>query len=288
LLTPMLRTIFKRTYATLPNRRTFPTTTTSPTPSTHNDKQQLALPVTPQTGIVPGPDISLEQQTTTLPASEDQISETENAQLSQWAIPTNVQESFPKPGAKRPHLNINVNPYHGLWQFFRVIKYTNEERGGKTMRRRIDDYDSTGRGTFVRVAVEPRDQVRSISGRSWSAAELRRKSFHDLHTLWYLVLRERNLLATQRAELGRLLLPPSQQELIRERIRKCKKTHARIKLVMSERRRGYERAIASLPKGLGSWRKERWGKPDSASLSSPTIPTSQTPTQTAPESPPSQ
>ena len=41
-------------------------------------------------------------------------------------------------------------------------------------------------------------------GRSWNAVELRRKSFKDLHTLWYILLRERNLLATQRAEGKRL------------------------------------------------------------------------------------
>ncbi|KAJ2793499.1 54S ribosomal protein L4 mitochondrial, partial [Coemansia helicoidea] len=49
---------------------------------------------------------------------------------------------------------------------------------------------------------------RGPTGRAWSASELRQKSWEDLQKLWYVVLKERNVLASQREESHRLGISP--------------------------------------------------------------------------------
>ncbi|KAI8879761.1 MRP-L47-domain-containing protein [Backusella circina FSU 941] len=85
------------------------------------------------------------------------------------------------------------------------------------------------------------------TGRSWKAQELRQKSFDDLHKLWYVLLKERNVLATQREEARRLKLP-KQLWTNAGRMKKCQKSMARIKFVLNERQREYELATAVVEK----------------------------------------
>ncbi|CAL1713128.1 unnamed protein product [Somion occarium] len=131
-------------------------------------------------------------------------------------------DKFPKEGALRPHLNIKTNPNHGLYGFFRKTEGPNGETKYETIE------------VILPEGMEP--------GRSWSAAELRRKSFQDLHTLWYVLLRERNLWATQREE-GRRLSIGIHALRGSTRSHVVRKSMARIKYILNERRLAYEGAL---------------------------------------------
>ncbi|KAI1310270.1 54S ribosomal protein L4 mitochondrial [Mortierella claussenii] len=76
---------------------------------------------------------------------------------------------------------------------------------------------------------------KSWTGRAWRASELRVKSFDDLHKLWYVLLKERNVLAAQKEEARRFRIS---KEYFSNKGRqvKCKKSMARIKFVLNERR----------------------------------------------------
>ena len=86
-----------------------------------------------------------------------------------------------------------------------------------------------------------------VVGRKWKHSELRIKSNTDLHKLWYILLKERNMLLTMRQEcrrLGRPMPGPT-------RYHKVKLSMSNVQIVINER----QKAIFELE-------KERWYKFD--------------------------
>ncbi|QLL32412.1 hypothetical protein HG536_0C05810 [Torulaspora globosa] len=99
--------------------------------------------------------------------------------------------------------NIKCPDDHPLWQFFADRK-------------------------FMRTAEEL-----DSSSRPWSIPELRRKSFEDLHSLWYTCLKERNILARENHLLKNSV--EGHQGQYEELSEKIRTTMWRIRHVLSER-----------------------------------------------------
>ncbi|XP_011071808.1 39S ribosomal protein L47, mitochondrial [Sesamum indicum] len=84
---------------------------------------------------------------------------------------------------------------------------------------------------FFEADRNPEDEKPVVYGRSWKASELRLKSWDDLHKLWYVLLKEKNMLMTQRQMLhAQNLRFPNP-----ERVPKVRKSMCRIKHVLTER-----------------------------------------------------
>ena len=80
---------------------------------------------------------------------------------------------------------------------------------------------------------KPEDQV--MTGRAWTVADLRRKSFDDLHKLWYVLYKERNLILSEKEKIRRSLRPVTRME--ENRYVKVKKSMAAVKTTLAERKR---------------------------------------------------
>ncbi|CAL9758371.1 unnamed protein product [Musa acuminata subsp. burmannicoides] len=84
---------------------------------------------------------------------------------------------------------------------------------------------------FFEVDRSTDEEKPVVYGRGWKASELRLKSWDDLQKLWYVLLKEKNLLMTQRQMLhAQNLRFPNP-----ERIPKVRKSMCRIKHVLTER-----------------------------------------------------
>ncbi|KAG6587484.1 39S ribosomal protein L47, mitochondrial, partial [Cucurbita argyrosperma subsp. sororia] len=84
---------------------------------------------------------------------------------------------------------------------------------------------------FFEAHRSPDDDKPVVYGRSWKASELRLKSWDDLNKLWYVLLKEKNMLMTQRQMLNaqNLRFPNP------ERIPKVRKSMCRIKQIRVSR-----------------------------------------------------
>lgn len=105
-----------------------------------------------------------------------------------------------------------VDENHGLWGFFNEQKTT--------------------------LSTPEED---ASHGRSWTVEELRRKSFEDLHALWWKCCKERNVIATQRNERKRVRNLGGDYEA-RQRERTIRMTQRAIKHTLTERYYAWEDA----------------------------------------------
>ena len=84
-----------------------------------------------------------------------------------------------------------------------------------------------------RDPVDRQTRMQESVGRQWSVKELRRKSYEDLHRLWYILYKEKNMLLTeQQLSRRRQLIFPQP-----ERFQKVQKSMGAIRQVLGERKR---------------------------------------------------
>ncbi|KAK4181898.1 mitochondrial 39-S ribosomal protein L47 (MRP-L47)-domain-containing protein [Triangularia setosa] len=122
-------------------------------------------------------------------------------------------EPLPKPKSRDELPPVEVDPDHGLWDFF-----PNRET----------------------VAAAPEDDMKH--GRAWMVEELRSKSWEDLHKLWWVCVKERNRIATGawERERGKMGFGKSEAQ---GRDREVRVTMRGIKHVLTERFYAWEDAV---------------------------------------------
>ncbi|KAL4797060.1 mitochondrial 39-S ribosomal protein L47 (MRP-L47)-domain-containing protein [Aspergillus venezuelensis] len=119
---------------------------------------------------------------------------------------------LPKPVSPEDMKKRQATPKHGLWAFF--------------------PKDRTALST---------PEYDSAHGRSWSIQELREKSWEDLHSLWWVCLKERNRIATSNLERSRLKAGYGEWEA-QKRTSTIRVTQKAIKHVLRERWYAWEDA----------------------------------------------
>jgi len=112
---------------------------------------------------------------------------------------------------------------------------------------KIKEAANTHAGLFLEVQRGPKGEF-PISGRAWRIDELRRKGFDDLHKLWYVLFKEKNMLLTELEKYKHRLMKARPSVRIRSSLRKVELSMKRISYVLIERSK-LER-LFSLPPNL--------------------------------------
>ncbi|KAK7704937.1 54S ribosomal protein L4 mitochondrial [Diaporthe eres] len=121
-------------------------------------------------------------------------------------------EPLPRPVARDEFPEIETDADHGLWDFF----YSKD----KPLNTPAED---------------------AAHGRSWKVEELRRKSWEDLHSLWWVCVKERNRIATGNWERSKGKYGYGDNES-KGREMEVRKTQAAIKHALTERFYAWEDA----------------------------------------------
>lgn len=109
--------------------------------------------------------------------------------------------------------NFDVSPDHPLWGFF-------------------------PEGSNTQYSYRQPEEL-DRDARAWRMAELRNKSFEDLHKIWHLTLKERNIIYREKRLFESIALPNG--ALFDEVDQKLTLTQKRIKQVLAERQVSFER-----------------------------------------------
>ncbi|KAI1823111.1 mitochondrial 39-S ribosomal protein L47 (MRP-L47)-domain-containing protein [Xylaria intraflava] len=116
----------------------------------------------------------------------------------------NIDKSeLPEPAHYKPQ--VDVDPDHGLWDFFYA------------------------KGKLLLTPDEVTEH-----GRGWTVEELRHKSWEDLHKLWWVCIKEQNRLSTARKEKSRLKFIDGNEEDA-QRSSEVRRTMKSIKHALVER-----------------------------------------------------